>query len=269
MDAEIGELVKSLNEHNHYLNEIENLLLYFPETSSLIQDHWNDKLQTEKSKTDLKKPKLDHPDIKKRAKSAGRRKRAKDPSFSPVISSSRISPAQTKQLRSLLPTLGGRLVDDDLDRTVTHLIMGQENGVSHRTMKYFAGILYGIWIVSFDWVKESSVFGCWIEEGDYEIRIDTYGKAPGPMLGRLSQVSEKENDILEGYHIYVKDFPALQELIPLTGAKLLPSPPKDPDPKSKHIILCHNSKVSGGISTTWLFDCLSTYRAIPTNGYIL
>lgn len=59
--------------------------------------------------------------------------------------------------------------------------------VTDRSAKYFYAVLKGIWIVSYDWLKDSGETGSWLEEEPYEIQGDVKTNYAGtPKKSRTS-----------------------------------------------------------------------------------
>ncbi|XP_046619451.1 breast cancer type 1 susceptibility protein homolog [Neodiprion virginianus] len=70
---------------------------------------------------------------------------------------------------------------------VTHVIVKtEEDDSAARTMKYLLGIAHKKWIVSYQWVTDSSSQNRLLEEEDYEV-VDSDTHEPGPRRSRLSK----------------------------------------------------------------------------------
>eukprot|EP01089_Gocevia_fonbrunei_P007745 TRINITY_DN1901_c0_g1_i1.p1 TRINITY_DN1901_c0_g1~~TRINITY_DN1901_c0_g1_i1.p1 ORF type:complete len:285 (-),score=42.12 TRINITY_DN1901_c0_g1_i1:104-958(-) len=100
------------------------------------------------------------------------------------ILSTGLTPHQNNAVRSTCSKLGGQL-SLHFTSKVTHIIIPSDNrGLTpHRTLKYMMGVLQGLWIVSYDWVKESEKAGKWVYEEDWEIQGDPVGQG-GPKKAR-------------------------------------------------------------------------------------
>ncbi|KAK4345236.1 hypothetical protein RND71_035412 [Anisodus tanguticus] len=88
------------------------------------------------------------------------------------------------------------------DLSVTHVIAStDEKGACRRTLKYLMGVLAGKWILSTDWIIASLEATEFVEEQQYEIKIDTHGIVDGPKFGRL-RVLDKQPKLFNGYKFF-------------------------------------------------------------------
>ncbi|XP_055820143.1 protein BREAST CANCER SUSCEPTIBILITY 1 homolog [Solanum dulcamara] len=107
-----------------------------------------------------------------------------------------------KGLVSTLKRLSGVTVVKSWDLSVTHVIAStDEKGACRRTLKYLMGVLAGKWIMSIDWIIASLEATEFIDEQQYEIKIDTHGIVDGPKLGRL-KILNKQPKLFSGYKFF-------------------------------------------------------------------
>ncbi|KAF3635874.1 putative myosin-13-like isoform X1 [Capsicum annuum] len=110
--------------------------------------------------------------------------------------------ADEKGLVSTLKRLSGVTVVKNWDLSVTHVIAStDEKGACRRTLKYLMGVLAGKWIMSIDWIVASLDATEFIDEQQYEIKIDTHGIVDGPKLGRLRILSQQPK-LFSGYTFF-------------------------------------------------------------------
>ncbi|KAG5590649.1 hypothetical protein H5410_041163 [Solanum commersonii] len=110
--------------------------------------------------------------------------------------------ADEKELVSTLKRLSGVTVVKNWDLSVTHVIAStDEKGACRRTLKYLMGVLAGKWIMSIDWIIASLEATEFIDEQQYEIKIDTHGIVDGPKLGRL-RILNKQPKLFNGYKFF-------------------------------------------------------------------
>eukprot|EP01004_Peranema_trichophorum_P003018 NODE_2034_length_1709_cov_49.604035_g1739_i0.p1 GENE.NODE_2034_length_1709_cov_49.604035_g1739_i0~~NODE_2034_length_1709_cov_49.604035_g1739_i0.p1 ORF type:complete len:524 (+),score=85.70 NODE_2034_length_1709_cov_49.604035_g1739_i0:66-1637(+) len=96
-------------------------------------------------------------------------------------------------------TLGGIYVDN-IQQPYTHLITNVlEGNIANRTIKYVLGIAAGVWIINFDWIKDSLAAGEWKAEEPYEVQGDHFSRE-GPYKGRMAR--QKGQKILSGYKVF-------------------------------------------------------------------
>ncbi|XP_031279183.1 protein BREAST CANCER SUSCEPTIBILITY 1 homolog [Pistacia vera] len=113
------------------------------------------------------------------------------------------------------------------DSSVTHVIAStDENGAGRRTLKLLMGILEGKWILNIEWVKACMKAMKPVDEGQYEIAIDTHGIRGGPRSGR-QRVKNKLPKLFDGLKFYlmggfVSSYKGyLQDLIIAAGGTIL------------------------------------------------
>ncbi|KAK6782098.1 hypothetical protein RDI58_019894 [Solanum bulbocastanum] len=110
--------------------------------------------------------------------------------------------ADEKELVSTLKRLSGVTVVKNWDLSLTHVIAStDEKGACRRTLKYLMGVLAGKWIMSIDWIIASLEATEFINEQQYEIKIDTHGIVDGPKLGRL-RILNKQPKLFNGYKFF-------------------------------------------------------------------
>ncbi|KAJ8538456.1 hypothetical protein K7X08_027677 [Anisodus acutangulus] len=110
--------------------------------------------------------------------------------------------ADEKGFVSTLKRLSGVTVVESWDLSVTHVIAStNEKGACRRTLKYLMGVLAGKWILSIDWIIASLEATEFVDEQQYEIKIDTHGIVDGPKLGRL-RVLNKQPKLFNGYKFF-------------------------------------------------------------------
>ncbi|CAN4076208.1 unnamed protein product [Withania somnifera] len=110
--------------------------------------------------------------------------------------------ADEKGLVSTLKKFSGVTVVKNWDRSVTHVIAStDEKGACRRTLKYLMGVLTGKWILSIGWIIACLEAREFIDEQQYEIRIDTHGIVDGPKLGRL-RILNKQPKLFDGYKFF-------------------------------------------------------------------
>ncbi|XP_060181871.1 protein BREAST CANCER SUSCEPTIBILITY 1 homolog isoform X1 [Lycium barbarum] len=105
-------------------------------------------------------------------------------------------------LVSTLKRLSGVTIVKNWDLSVTHVIAStDEKGACRRTLKYLMGVLAGKWILSTDWIIACVEATEFIDEQQYEIKIDTHGIVDGPKLGRM-RVLTKQPKLFNGYKFF-------------------------------------------------------------------
>lgn len=110
--------------------------------------------------------------------------------------------ADEKELVSKLKRLSGVTVVKNWDLSVTHVIAStDEKGACRRTLKYLMGVLAGKWIMSINWIIASLEATEYVDEQQYEIKIDTHGIVDGPKLGRL-RILNKQPKLFNGYKFF-------------------------------------------------------------------
>ncbi|MCD7465736.1 hypothetical protein HAX54_001830 [Datura stramonium] len=110
--------------------------------------------------------------------------------------------ADEKGLVTTLKRLSGVTVVKNWDLSVTHVIAStDEKGACRRTLKFLMGVLAGKWIMSIDWVIASLEAAEFVDEQQYEIKIDTHGVVDGPKLGRL-RILNKQPKLFNGYKFF-------------------------------------------------------------------
>jgi hypothetical protein len=104
----------------------------------------------------------------------------------PVILTTGLLDDQLKTTKAVAKKLGGTVVAS-FGPNVTHIVTSVDhNGNGRRTLKYFCGILSGIWILSYEWIQQCRTDEIWRYEEPFEIPGDTLGMG-GPRKGRIRQ----------------------------------------------------------------------------------
>ncbi|KAF9155002.1 BRCA1-associated RING domain protein 1 [Linnemannia schmuckeri] len=106
-----------------------------------------------------------------------------------VICGTYLAPQKKTRMDSVVKSLKGKAINDLTSRP-THIVMDitpeqcQKGG--GRTVKFFMGILYGSWVVRFDWILASQEAGYWVDETSYQI-ADNEMKCNPAKLSRASR----------------------------------------------------------------------------------
>jgi BRCA1-associated RING domain protein 1 len=194
-------------------------------------------------------------------------------------------------IKILINNIGGELVNT-FSSNVTHIVaIPNENNCVKRTVKYIYGVLSGIWIVSYDWILESSSKGYWVDEISFEISGDTIALG-SPKKGRL--ISRNQLDkLFKGYSFYFYgEFSTLKKeeffhIIKIGGGIVLSELPKLPQKTNeifndKNFIICDISLLpnienfskeiyffSGRylIDFNWILDSISYYKILDIENY--
>ncbi len=117
-----------------------------------------------------------------------------------VLADTGLTTEEKTEFRRIVKGLGGSVVQK-ITENVTHLVTRRTNNTfkSPRTLKYLDALLQGAWIVSYEWIEESSRAGKWLHEGDFEIQGDTsVGISDGPSRARISLKRDNEKPLFSG-----------------------------------------------------------------------
>lgn len=130
---------------------------------------------------------------------APERRLSLSPSF--VLVDTGLTTEEKLEFKKTVKGLGGS-TSAKITENVTHLVTRRTNNSfkAPRTFKYLEAILHGAWIVSYEWIEESSRAGKWLHEAEYEIQGDTtVGISDGPSRARISiKETEEEQAIFTG-----------------------------------------------------------------------
>ncbi|XP_057983911.1 uncharacterized protein LOC131168474 isoform X2 [Malania oleifera] len=144
-----------------------------------------------------------------------------------------------REIVSEFERLSGLKVLKKWNSSVTHVIAStDENGACRRTLKILMAILEGKWILSIEWIKACMKAMKPVEEGQYEINVDTHGVKDGPQQGRL-RLLNKQPKLFDGMKFHLAgDFEPsykgyLQDLVIAAGGTVLQRKPISCDQEAK------------------------------------
>ncbi|KAF8945593.1 BRCA1-associated RING domain protein 1 [Haplosporangium gracile] len=106
-----------------------------------------------------------------------------------VICGTYLASQKKTRMDGVIKSLKGKAINELTSRP-THIVMDitpeqcQKGG--GRTVKFFMGILYGSWVVRFDWILASQEAGYWVDETSYQI-TDNEMKCNPAKLSRASR----------------------------------------------------------------------------------
>lgn len=181
----------------------------------------------------------------------------------------------------------------DFDRAkTTHVIVdGQPGALAKRTLKYFAALLTGKWIVSPAWLEACLLADKMVSESRFEMSGDDLFADHGPFRARMS-LSRQEPPLFGGLLFYSygafgtpsdRDLGQLVELgngQRLEDVAQLARMLKRPRRQQQVVVLCDPlmqsdfEKDSGilqhykpFVAATWLLDCISAYQLLDLRHY--
>eukprot|EP01126_Amoeba_proteus_P016149 TRINITY_DN1740_c0_g1_i1.p1 TRINITY_DN1740_c0_g1~~TRINITY_DN1740_c0_g1_i1.p1 ORF type:complete len:283 (-),score=53.60 TRINITY_DN1740_c0_g1_i1:191-1039(-) len=278
-DARLTELEKRLSEHNSWIKSIDDILL------GKLED------TKEESSNCTNKRKLDHK-INSNNRQHTLKKMKTDNGYIRIA----VSLIQKQEKITAITNLLGGILGDYKINSTTHLVCKTDKkGSVERTFKYFYALLEGIWIVGYNWIKDSEKAKTWLPEEQYEVSVDSKGILDSPKFSRLNPTLRP---LLKGFMCTIdgklrrlpheEQLTEFKSLVRVSGMKFVPTKTKwkseisllNPTERNRCLVFCDsgisNSQQSGDVSDgvvrvtiDWLFDTISLVRIVPFDNYML
>lgn len=146
----------------------------------------------------------------------------------PVVTLSGLTSQKKAEMSKMLGSLGVQL-SDNYSKQVSHVVVNVDaNGVCKRTIKYLKGVANGCWIVTQEWIVDSSRNKVSAPEHEFEAKGDMYSSW-GPRKSRQN-TSLQNPKLFDGCHFFLNgNFDAkgmvsksdMSQLITMAGGQVM------------------------------------------------